>query len=55
MKRHHIDLEHGRRVCQTTLMLFDQVTQQGLLLRERRLLGSCRSWCASTGAGFILN
>jgi exopolyphosphatase/guanosine-5'-triphosphate,3'-diphosphate pyrophosphatase len=39
MKRHHIDLEHGRRVCQTTLMLFDQVTQQGLLLRERRLLG----------------
>ena len=39
MKRHHIDLEHGRRVCQTTLMLFDQVTQQGLLQRERRLLG----------------
>jgi exopolyphosphatase/guanosine-5'-triphosphate,3'-diphosphate pyrophosphatase len=39
MKRHHIDLEHGRRVCQTTLLLFDQVTQQGLLQRERRLLG----------------
>lgn len=39
MKRHHIDLDHGKRVCQTTLMLFDQVKQKGLLLRERRLLG----------------
>ncbi|MDH3759490.1 MAG: exopolyphosphatase [Gammaproteobacteria bacterium] len=39
MKRHHIDLEHGKRVCQTTLMLFDQVKQHGLLQRERRLLG----------------
>jgi exopolyphosphatase/guanosine-5'-triphosphate,3'-diphosphate pyrophosphatase len=39
MKRHHIDLEHGKRVRKTTLMLFDQVRQQGLLKRERRLLG----------------
>ena len=40
MKRHHIDIEQGERVCQTTLMLFDQVRQQqGLLSRERRLLG----------------
>lgn len=39
MKRHHIDMEHGKRVCQTTLMLFDQVKQKGLLQRERRLLG----------------
>ena len=39
MKRHHIDIEHGRRVCQTTLTLFDQVKQKGLLQRERRLLG----------------
>ncbi len=39
MKRHHVDLEHGKRVCQTTLMLFDQVKQEGLLQRERRLLG----------------
>ncbi len=39
MKRHHIDMEHGRRVCQTTLTLFDQVSQKGLLQRERRLLG----------------
>lgn len=39
MKRHHIDLDHGKRVRRTTLMLFDQVKQQGLLQRERRLLG----------------
>jgi len=39
MKRHHIDAEHGERVRKTTLMLFDQVKQQGLLRRERRLLG----------------
>jgi exopolyphosphatase/guanosine-5'-triphosphate,3'-diphosphate pyrophosphatase len=39
MKRHHIDMEHGRRVRQTTLTLFDQVKQKGLLQRERRLLG----------------
>ncbi|MDH3221239.1 MAG: exopolyphosphatase [Gammaproteobacteria bacterium] len=39
MKRHHIDMEHGNRVRQTTLMLFDQVKQKGLLQRERRLLG----------------
>jgi len=39
MKRHHIDMEHGNRVRQTTLMLFDQVRQKGLLQRERRLLG----------------
>ena len=39
MKRHHIDVEQGERVRQTTLMLFDQVRQQGLLKRERRLLG----------------
>lgn len=39
MKRHHIDVEQGERVRQTTLMLFDQVRGQGLLKRERRLLG----------------
>ncbi|MBT8435574.1 MAG: Ppx/GppA family phosphatase, partial [Gammaproteobacteria bacterium] len=39
MKRHHIDIEQGKRVRRTTLMLFDQVRQQGLLKRERRLLG----------------
>jgi exopolyphosphatase/guanosine-5'-triphosphate,3'-diphosphate pyrophosphatase len=39
MKRHHIDVEQGERVFRTTLMLFDQVRQQGLLMRERRLLG----------------
>ena len=40
MKRHHIDVEQGDRVRHTTLMLFDQVQQQqGLLDRERRLLG----------------
>ncbi len=39
MKRHHIDVEQGERVRQTTLMLFDQVREQGLLKRERRLLG----------------
>lgn len=39
MKRHHIDVEQGERVRQTTLMLFDQVQEQGLLKRERRLLG----------------
>ena len=39
MKRHHVDMEHGSRVRETTLMLFDQVSQAGLLERERRLLG----------------
>lgn len=39
MKRHHIDIEQGKQVRRTTLMLFDQVRQQGLLKRERRLLG----------------
>jgi exopolyphosphatase/guanosine-5'-triphosphate,3'-diphosphate pyrophosphatase len=39
MKRHHIDAEQAERVRRTTLMLFDQVGQQGLLKRERRLLG----------------
>ena len=39
MKRHHIDLEQGRRVRNTALMLFDQVKRQGLLKRERRLMG----------------
>jgi len=39
MKRHHIDMEHGNRVRETTLMLFDQVSSAGLLERERRLLG----------------
>ncbi|HKJ51497.1 MAG TPA: exopolyphosphatase [Gammaproteobacteria bacterium] len=39
MKRHHIDMEHGNRVRETTLMLFDQVSSTGLLERERRLLG----------------
>ena len=38
-KRHHIDLEQGQRVRRTTLALFDQVEQRGLLQRERRLLG----------------
>jgi exopolyphosphatase/guanosine-5'-triphosphate,3'-diphosphate pyrophosphatase len=38
-KRHRIDLEHGNRVRATTLMLFDQVGDAGLLERERRLLG----------------
>jgi exopolyphosphatase/guanosine-5'-triphosphate,3'-diphosphate pyrophosphatase len=39
MKRHHIDLEQGKRVQATTMELFSQVKQQGLLKRERRLLG----------------
>lgn len=40
MKRHHIDVEQGERVRHTTLALFDQIQeQQGLLDRERRLLG----------------
>ncbi len=39
MKRHHIDMEHGQRVRRTTLALFDQVENQDLLQRERRLLG----------------
>ena len=39
MKRHHIDLAQGKRVRHTTLMLFDQIKRQGLLKRERRLLG----------------
>jgi exopolyphosphatase/guanosine-5'-triphosphate,3'-diphosphate pyrophosphatase len=39
MKRHRIDLEQGQRVRETTLALFKQVKQQGLLKRERRLLG----------------
>jgi len=39
MKRHHIDLEQGRRVRETTLALFKQIKRQGLLKRERRLLG----------------
>jgi len=39
MKRHHVDMEHGNRVRDTTLTLFDQVSQVGLLERERRLLG----------------
>jgi len=39
MKRHHIELEHGQRVRETTLALFDQMQQTGLLERERRLLG----------------
>ncbi|MCP4874206.1 MAG: exopolyphosphatase [Gammaproteobacteria bacterium] len=42
MKRHHIDLDQGQRVRETTLALFRQVKQQGLLKRERRLL----SWAA---------
>ena len=39
MKRHHIDLDQGQRVRSTTLALFKQVKQAGLLKRERRLLG----------------
>jgi len=39
MKRHHIDLEQGKRVRNTALMLFDQIRRQGLLKRERRLMG----------------
>ena len=39
MKRHHIDVEHGNRVRATALMLFDQVSETGLLERERRMLG----------------
>jgi len=39
MKRHHVDMDHGNRVRETTLALFDQVSQVGLLERERRLLG----------------
>ena len=39
MKRHHIDNEQAERVRKTVLMLFDQVRHQGLLKRERRLLG----------------
>ncbi len=39
MKRHHIHGAHANRVCKTTLELFDQIQHQGLLKRERRLLG----------------
>ncbi len=39
MKRHHIDRAHANRVRKTTLELFDQIQHQGLLERERRLLG----------------
>jgi len=39
MKRHHVDMDHGNRVRDTALALFDQVRQVGLLERERRLLG----------------
>jgi exopolyphosphatase/guanosine-5'-triphosphate,3'-diphosphate pyrophosphatase len=39
MKRHHIDTAQGQRVSETTLVLFNQVRQQDLLKRERRLLG----------------
>ncbi len=39
MKRHHVDIDHGNRVRETTLALFDQVSEIGLLERERRLLG----------------
>ena len=39
MKRHHIDLDQGQRVRDTTLALFKQIRHQGLLKRERRLLG----------------
>jgi exopolyphosphatase/guanosine-5'-triphosphate,3'-diphosphate pyrophosphatase len=42
MKRHHIDLEQGQRVRETTLALFNQIKQQDLLKRERRLL----AWAA---------
>ena len=39
MKRHHIDLEQGQRVRDSTLALFGQIKHKGLLKRERRLLG----------------
>jgi exopolyphosphatase/guanosine-5'-triphosphate,3'-diphosphate pyrophosphatase len=39
MKRHHIDLDQGQRVRETTLALFKQIKREGLLKRERRLLG----------------
>ncbi len=39
MRRHHVDFEQGQRVHETTLRLFDQLRGQGLLERERRLLG----------------
>ena len=39
MKRHHIDLEQGLRVRDTTLALFKQIRHRGLLKREQRLLG----------------
>jgi exopolyphosphatase/guanosine-5'-triphosphate,3'-diphosphate pyrophosphatase len=39
MKRHHIDLEQGLRVRDTTLALFNQIDHKGLLKREKRLLG----------------
>ena len=42
MKRHHIDLEQGLRVRDTTLALFNQISHSGLLKREKRLL----SWAA---------
>ena len=42
MKRHRIDPEQGERVRKTTLELFDQIFNKGLLQRERRLL----AWAA---------
>ncbi len=42
VKRHHIDLAHGRRVRRTALGLFDQLRGEDLLHRERRLL----AWAA---------
>ena len=42
MKRHRIDPEQGERVRKTTLKLFDQIDNKGLLQRERRLL----AWAA---------
>ena len=39
MKRHHIDRDQGKRVRHTALILFDQIRKQGLLNRERRLMG----------------
>jgi exopolyphosphatase/guanosine-5'-triphosphate,3'-diphosphate pyrophosphatase len=39
MKRHHIDVDQGQRVRETTLELFNLIKQHGLLKRERRLLG----------------
>ena len=39
VKRHHVDHDQGQRVRKTTLALFDQIRHQGLLKRERRLLG----------------